>query len=197
MTQGTPGRRRAQARDSTAAPPGTALAPWPARRSLMAKSTCIALAVLAAACGGTGPSLQPIAAAVAASVAGSAGCGLAQASGVRGGTIIVGGVTRSYTVSVPARYDPSAPLALVFGWHGSTGTGAGMRANNAGVEYASAGNALFVYPQGLPILGLSNGRCSVVQDLPINAGGPAYTSAQPGQSCVGWDWRPDGRDIAF
>jgi hypothetical protein len=44
---------------------------------------------------------------------------------------------------------------------------------------------------------VSNGSCSVLFDIPYNAGGPGLISSQPGQSCVGWDWRPNGRDIAF
>ncbi len=60
------------------------------------------------------------------SAASSPGCGVAQAAGVRTGTIAVNGVDRSYTAVVPSGYNPSTPLALVFGWHGSTGTGAGM-----------------------------------------------------------------------
>jgi poly(3-hydroxybutyrate) depolymerase len=63
---------------------------------------------------------------------------------VRTGTIAVGGVDRSYTVVVPSGYNPSTPLALVFGWHGSTGTGAGMHSADSGLESAAAGGAIFV-----------------------------------------------------
>lgn len=118
-------------------------------------------------------------------------------------SIIVNGATRTFLVAVPCSYSAAVRLDVVFAWHGSTGSGADAHASLAGVEYASQGHAIFVYPDGLPILGLvtnpSTGQqyCGSILDIPVNSGGPAFTSARPGMSCVGWDWRPNGRDIAL
>jgi poly(3-hydroxybutyrate) depolymerase len=118
-------------------------------------------------------------------------------------SIVVNGVPRTYLVAVPCSYSPAVRLDLVFVWHGSTGAGADSHAAQSGLEYYSQGRAIFVYPDGLPILGLTTNPttgqqyCGTILDIPVNAGGPALTSARPGMSCVGWDWRPNGRDIAF
>jgi poly(3-hydroxybutyrate) depolymerase len=109
--------------------------------------------------------------------AGSAGCGMAATSGVRAGSIMVAGVRRTYTLSVPEGYDPSVPIPIVFGWHGNTWMGNTFRPTIA-VESSATTPALFVYPDGLDVAG-----------LPTDAAG--------GVTGTGWDWRRDGRDIAL
>lgn len=79
----------------------------------------------------------------------SAGCGMALAAGVTPSTIDVGGKSRTYVLSVPDGYDPDSPTPLVFAWHGLGGDGALARLYY-GIEQASDGAAIFVYPDGLP-----------------------------------------------
>lgn len=109
--------------------------------------------------------------------AGSAGCGMAATTGVRAGSIVVAGVRRTYTLSVPAGYDPSVPIPIVFGWHGNTWMGNTFRPSIA-VESSATAPAIFVYPDGLDVAGLP-------------------TEAAGGVTGTGWDWRRDGRDIAL
>lgn len=99
------------------------------------------------------------------------GCGKAATAGVSNGTISVGGVTRTYVLSIPAGYDPKKPLPLAFGWHGRTGDGKGFRAYS-GVEKVAGNAAIFVYPDGLTV-----------------------TPSDPKDT--GWDLAAKGRDIAF
>lgn len=98
------------------------------------------------------------------------GCGTPQATGVQNGTITVAGTPRTYVLSVPAGYDPDRPTPLIFAWHGRTGTAANARAY-FGIEAASGGGAIVVYPQGLPV------------------------TADPNDT--GWELTANGRDIAF
>jgi len=86
-------------------------------------------------------------ASMAANIDAATGCGLVSApTGVLGNqTITVGDLARSYVLSVPKSYDPSTPLALVFGWHGSGASGNQARQSFA-IEPAAAGGAIFVYP---------------------------------------------------
>jgi len=92
-----------------------------------------------------------------ASLDGPTGCGLAGApTGVLGNqTITVGSRARTYLLSVPRNYDGSTPLPLVFGWHGSGGTGNWARQQFA-IEPAAAGGAIFVYPDGLGAAGYTD-----------------------------------------
>ncbi|MBK7401627.1 MAG: hypothetical protein IPJ34_36585 [Myxococcales bacterium] len=99
------------------------------------------------------------------------GCGKAATAGVSNGTISVGGVTRTYVLSIPTGYDPKKALPLAFGWHGRTGDGKGFR-GYSGVEKAAANAAIFVYPDGLTV-----------------------TPSNPKDT--GWDLAAKGRDIAF
>lgn len=101
---------------------------------------------------------------------GSAGCGRAMTSGVTNRTLDVAGVSRSYVLSIPDGYDSKKPFPVVFAWHGRLGTGAQFRAYS-GVETASAGKAIFVYPNGLPV------------------------TANPADT--GWDLTAGGRDVAL
>jgi poly(3-hydroxybutyrate) depolymerase len=52
-------------------------------------------------------------------------------------------------LSVPAAYNSASPTPLVFAWHGLGGTGMLAR-QYFRIEQASAGQAIFVYPTGLP-----------------------------------------------
>lgn len=55
----------------------------------------------------------------------SPGCGLPATVGASEHMIDVGGVLRTFTVTIPDPYDPEVPRPLVFGFHGLGGTGAG------------------------------------------------------------------------
>lgn len=81
-----------------------------------------------------------------------------------------GGVERTYVLSLPADYDPMVGYPLVFGFHGRGGNADQFR-SYSGVEAASGGQAIFVYPQGLPIASMG------------------------GQT--GWDLGVVGPDVAF
>lgn len=97
------------------------------------------------------------------------GCNVADPQkGVFDETIDVGGTSRTYVLSVPDSYDPAAPLPLVFAWHGLGNDGNGAR-GYFGIEEQANGQAIFVYPDGLPVDG--------------------------GQT--GWDLDADGIDVRF
>ncbi len=96
------------------------------------------------------------------------GCGMDAPSGVQERSIDVGGVERTYVLSVPDGYDPEQPYPLVFAWHGLGGDGALARLY-FGVEAESQGAAIFVYPDGLR-----------------NTDGD-----------TAWDLAPDGVDVAL
>lgn len=82
--------------------------------------------------------------------AGTSGCGLTNvATGMQSKTIKVSGATRHYQVLVPPAYDASRPTRLVFVFHGLGGDGNQIRAY-FGFEAEAAGQALFVYPDGVP-----------------------------------------------
>jgi polyhydroxybutyrate depolymerase len=90
------------------------------------------------------------------SVGASAGCGKAGAvTGAQAGqTITVAGQSRTYVLSVPAGYTGSTPLALVLVWHGANLSGSLAR-TLFNLESKSNGAAIFVYPDGLPIAGVT------------------------------------------
>ena len=73
-------------------------------------------------------------------------------------------------LSVPDSYSASDPMPLVFAWHGLGGSGE-IASMYFGVERPSAGQAIFVYPDGLPL---------------DSQGGSA-----------GWDLAADGIDVQF
>jgi poly(3-hydroxybutyrate) depolymerase len=86
------------------------------------------------------------------------GCGTAKpTAGLQKRTITVGGAARQYKLFVPAAYDPTQPTRLAFMFHGLGGNGDQIRAYLS-LEAASAGAALFVYPDGLPQTGAAGGR---------------------------------------
>ena len=81
---------------------------------------------------------------------GSAGCGkTGAATGAQTDLpITVAGQARTYVLSVPPGYTGSAPLALVFVWHGANLSGSLAR-TLFNLESKSGGAAIFVYPDGL------------------------------------------------
>jgi polyhydroxybutyrate depolymerase len=101
---------------------------------------------------------------------GTPGCGLEVPVGDATVEIMVGSDLREYIVVVPDGYDPSTPMPLVFAWHGRGGT-ADLARLYFQVEQAAGGQAIFVYPQGLPLASMG------------------------GQT--GWDLAPTGYDVAF
>ncbi len=81
---------------------------------------------------------------------GTAGCGIPYAGeAVVEGSIDVDGEARTFILAVPAGYDPAVPMPLVFAWHGLGGN-AQLARLYFDVEQQSAGQAIFVYPDGLP-----------------------------------------------
>lgn len=84
------------------------------------------------------------------------GCG--KDPGFRGAmdrTIMAAGMERSYILALPADYDPGKPYPLVFAWHGRGGSGALARLYYK-IEEASQGQAIFLYPDGLPLADMAN-----------------------------------------
>jgi polyhydroxybutyrate depolymerase len=127
----------------------------------------VALALLSAGCG----AVIPLAAPSPPGRGPSAGCAAATVpTGVSRGRTVVGGVERTYVLSVPAASTATAPtpLPLVFGFHGNRWTAEAFRSAD-GPEKASRGAAIFVYPDGL--------------DSPIGGSG--------------WDLDLDSRDLAL
>lgn len=80
---------------------------------------------------------------------GSPGCGLDVAPGAVDLSIDVDGMERTYILVIPDDYDPQRAYPLVFAWHGLGGDGALARLY-FGVEQAAAGEAIILYPDGLP-----------------------------------------------
>ncbi len=71
------------------------------------------------------------------------------ATGAIDGTITIRGEERSYILAVPSGYDSSNHYPLVFAFHG-LGSNAAQARLYFGVEEASDGAAIVVYPNGLP-----------------------------------------------
>jgi polyhydroxybutyrate depolymerase len=107
--------------------------------------------------GGT-PSSSGASSPTASSSSGGAtvGCGQGSPTGVVPISIDVEGTTRTGILSVPETYDPNTPIPLVFAWHGAGNDGEGAR-GYFGIEQASAGGAIFVYLDGLPVDGGGSG----------------------------------------
>jgi polyhydroxybutyrate depolymerase len=94
---------------------------------------------------------------LASTVVRSRGCGARPADlSSRSITVDVGGLNRTYYLALPAHYDPSAPLALVLGFHGSGSNGEAIRAH-LGLEAPSGGGGIFAYPDGLAVSGGGSG----------------------------------------
>lgn len=101
---------------------------------------------------------------------GTPGCGIAAMPGDATVQRDVDGTAREYILVVPPGYDPATPTPLVFAFHGLGSTHELARLYFQ-VEQAADGDAIFVYPQGLPI---------------ASEGG-----------ATGWDLGPSGIDVAF
>jgi len=97
-------------------------------------------------------------------------CGVPVTTGLSHVGVVVDGTQRDYELFVPEGYDPSTPTPLVFAWHGRGSDGSQARLY-FGIEDAAAGEAIVVYPNGLPV------------------------ASQGGQT--GWDLAPNGIDVAF
>ena len=91
-------------------------------------------------------------------------------TGVMPQTIEAAGQQRDYDLAIPADYDPDTAYPLVFAWHGRGGNGQLARLYFK-VEESSQGQAIFVYPDGLPLPDMNNQ--------------------------TGWDLTPNGADIAL
>jgi poly(3-hydroxybutyrate) depolymerase len=77
----------------------------------------------------------------------SPGCGLAPpSSGSK--TLQVNGVARTYVLAVPSGYDRNRAYPLVLGFHGAGSSGAQAQLY-FGVQQASAGQAIVVYPDAI------------------------------------------------
>lgn len=99
------------------------------------------------------------------------GCG--KAPDLRGSMpqkIMAAGMARDYILSLPADYDPNTQYPLVFAWHGRGGS-AGLAQLYFKVEEAAQGQAIFVYPGGLPLADM--------------------------QGQTGWDLDPNNEDFAL
>lgn len=103
--------------------------------------------------------------------AAAGGCG--QDPGFRGATtetLTIAGAERDYILVLPAGYEPDKAYPLVFAWHGR-GSNAAQARLYFQVEEAAAGQAIFVYPNGLPLADMMNQ--------------------------TGWDLDPNNEDFAF
>lgn len=80
--------------------------------------------------------------------AGAPGCGKAGAkTGAIAQNVPISGKSRSYTLVVPASYDPSRSYPLVYVLHGHGGNGAQAR-RAMGLESVAGDRAIFLYPDG-------------------------------------------------
>jgi polyhydroxybutyrate depolymerase len=121
--------------------------------------------------GGGGGSADAGAAVGGPGVMPSAGCSSAAAvAGERRRTVAIDGRDRSYFVVVPAGGGMGKPLPLIFAWHGLGGSGALAR-RYFGLEAATAGKAVLVYPDALPL--------------------PTFANR------TGWDLTSEGADLRF
>lgn len=73
-------------------------------------------------------------------------CAAPGTSGYSLETVTSNGQPRTYGLFVPASYDASVALPVIFAFHGDGEQGVDMRA--AGLEEASSGGAIVVYPNG-------------------------------------------------
>jgi poly(3-hydroxybutyrate) depolymerase len=119
----------------------------------------------AAGSGGGGGSSAPVR---------SAGCGVTGSpSGTKQDMMLnVSGqsTVRTYRLSVPTSYDPSAPLPLIFGFHGVGGTGAQTQTSfNLESSNTGGGKAIFVYPDALPKQEPNDGGVALDWVTPLGA----------------------------
>jgi poly(3-hydroxybutyrate) depolymerase len=83
-----------------------------------------------------------------ASPGGTAGCGLAPPSAGSGKTVSVNGVNRSYVLWLPSGYDRNRAHSLVLAFHGAGSSGSQAQLY-FGVQQASSGQAIVVYPDAI------------------------------------------------
>lgn len=77
----------------------------------------------------------------------SSGCGKSQPSSAPS-AVMVNGVERHFITSIGPQYASSTPAKVVVAFHGRTSPNNGL--GYYGIEDASDGNAIFLYPAGLP-----------------------------------------------
>jgi polyhydroxybutyrate depolymerase len=70
--------------------------------------------------------------------------------------LTVGGVARTFVLSIPAGYNATTPYAFVVAFHGRSGNGTGLR-SYIDMERVTGGQALFAYPDGVPRDGTDTG----------------------------------------
>lgn len=83
----------------------------------------------------------------------TAGCGQIPPSPTPTSSVISGTI-RHYITVIPSGYDKNKPTSLVFAFHGRTNPNTQVRGYYK-VEEASKGQAIFIYPAGLPEAGPS------------------------------------------
>jgi polyhydroxybutyrate depolymerase len=76
------------------------------------------------------------------------GCGKPAQSGPHAEKVSALGKPRTYTLVVPARYQPKTPYPIVFALHGNGGNASGIRAS-LDLEKHARGQAIFVYPEAI------------------------------------------------
>lgn len=86
----------------------------------------------------------------------SPGCGITPPSSAPSSSV-VNGETRHYITAVGSKYDKNTPTKLIFAFHGRTNPNTMVR-NYYRIERESQGNAIIVYPSGLPEEGPSRNR---------------------------------------
>ena len=92
-------------------------------------------------------------------------CGVAGAvPGLSTQSIMSGGSKRTYQLFLPSTYDAHKSFPLVFVFHGDGGTGANIR-GAFGLEAASAGGAVLVYPDGEGNTWQIDGAAGVTKDV--------------------------------
>jgi polyhydroxybutyrate depolymerase len=95
----------------------------------------------------------------------SPGCGNASAAtGETARNVMIAGVDRSYLVDAPASIDPSAPLSLVFVFHGNGGSGQGIQGMGLQWVDGAQDQAVFVFPDGLPYMDFGVGWDGVCEE---------------------------------
>ncbi len=99
---------------------------------------------------GAGPTASTrLASSTSSAASGSPACGKGGApTGVLSRHVTVFGKKRSYTLVVPATYEPSRPYPIVYVLHGHGGSGAQVR-RAFGFEAVARDEAIFVYPDGI------------------------------------------------
>lgn len=75
----------------------------------------------------------------------------AQTGSVIDGTITTGGVTRTYKLYVPAMYDGSSPVPIIFNFHGLGSTSGQQLVYGDFRKIADTANFIIVLPQGLQV----------------------------------------------